>query len=49
MKKQKKNPKVINISKEDKYTRLVKLSEDLTDTEIEEVKNFVLSLKRQRS
>ena len=49
MKKQKKNLKVTNISKKDKYIHLLNLSKDLTDTEIEEVKNFVLSLKSQRS
>ena len=48
MKKQKKNKKANNIGKKDKYIRLLKLSEDLTDIEIEKVKNFVSSLKSQR-
>ena len=48
MKKQKKNRKANNIGKKDKYIRLLKLSEDLTDIEIEKVKDFVSSLKSQR-
>ena len=48
MKKQKKNKVASNISKKDKYIRLLKLTEDLTDVEIEKVKDFVSSLKSQR-
>ena len=48
MKKQKKNKKARNISKKGKYIHLLKLSEDLTDIEIEKVMNFVSSLKSQR-
>ena len=48
MKKQKKDKKAINTGKKDKYIRLLKLTEDLTDIEIEKVKDFVSSLKSQR-
>lgn len=48
MKKQKKNKEASNIGKKVKYIRLLKLSEDLTDIEIEKVKDFVSSLKSQR-
>ena len=48
MKKQKKNKKAINTGKKDKYIRLLRLTEDLTDIEVEKVKNFVSSLKSQR-
>ena len=43
MKKQKKNKKANNIGKKDKYIRLLQLSADLADIEIEKVKDFAFS------
>lgn len=50
MKKHKQKPKKqsTNVEKEAKYIRLLELTRDLADIEVDKVKDYVSSLKSQR-